>query len=178
MTGTGAATTLKPDDAQSPPRGWLGFATGHRTAWLLAVLPILLGLFLIGFVGQAERARLATDSLPAGFDSTAAVELAEQLPETDTKAAVIVFSADEGDLSPGQLEAIGEPSGHPDPASTESTPRSSPAHKQDPGGQSRPSSKAATWRPMPLSPVRGATRRDGFRVGRSEPPHNEPIRHR
>ena len=108
MTGTEAATTLKPDDAQSPPRGWLGFATGHRTAWLLAVLPILLGLFLIGFVGQAERARLATDSLPAGFDSTAAVELAEQLPETDTKAAVIVFSADEGDLSPGQLEAIGE----------------------------------------------------------------------
>ena len=65
MTGTEAATTLKPDDSQ-PPRGWLGFATGRRTAWILAVLPILLGLFLIGFVGQAERARRRpTRSQPA-----------------------------------------------------------------------------------------------------------------
>jgi RND superfamily putative drug exporter len=101
-------TTAEPENSPSPARGWLGIATGRRTAWLLALLPILLGLFLVGFVGQADRVRLATDSLPAGFDSTSAVELAEQLPETDSKAAVIVFSADEGTLTPGQLEAIGD----------------------------------------------------------------------
>ena len=77
-----AATTLKPDGAQSPPRGWLGSATGRRTAWLLAVLRSSWGCSFIGFVGQADGPAWRHDPLQPVSSSTAAVELAEQLPET------------------------------------------------------------------------------------------------
>lgn len=95
------------DRPAPPPRGWLGFATGRRTAWILALLPILLGLALIGAVGPGERDRLPTDQLPVGFDSTRAVELAQELPDTDSSVAVVVFSAEQGTLTPEQLGALG-----------------------------------------------------------------------
>lgn len=94
------------DHLAPPPQGWLGFATGRRTAWILALLPLLLGLSLIGAVGAGERDRLPTDQLPAGFDSTQAVELAERLPDTDSTTAIIVFTADEGTLSPTQVAEL------------------------------------------------------------------------
>ncbi len=100
--GTSVATT---DRAASTTNGWLRAATGRRTAWLFALLPLLLGVALIG-MGQGERDRLPVDSLPSGLDSTRAVELAEQLPETDSKIAVIVFSADQGTLTDDQRDEI------------------------------------------------------------------------
>ena len=100
--GTIVATA---DHSAVAPRGWLRAATGRRTAWLFALLPLLVGVALIG-LGQGERDRLPADQLPSGYDSTRAVELAEQLPETDDKIAVVVFSADSGKLSAEQLDGI------------------------------------------------------------------------
>ena len=57
---------------------WLRFAVGPRTAWLVALLPLLVGGLLIGAVGEGERDRTAVDALPEGYDSTQAVVLAEQ----------------------------------------------------------------------------------------------------
>ncbi|HCX83975.1 MAG TPA: hypothetical protein DHV14_02315 [Micrococcales bacterium] len=94
--------------------GWIRFATGARTAWIVALLPLLIGGALIGGLGQAERERGATDQLPVGADSTQAAELAERLPQQDGSTAVVLFtaagssSADDGAaLTPEQLEAIG-----------------------------------------------------------------------
>ena len=79
---------------------------GARLICLLGLLPLLIGLALIGGVGPGDRDRLPTDQLPVGYESTRAVELAEQLPQSDTSTAVIVFTADDGQLSRGQLAAI------------------------------------------------------------------------
>ncbi|MGV1003567.1 MAG: MMPL family transporter [Candidatus Nanopelagicales bacterium] len=88
-------------------KNWTGFATSARTAWILALLPILLGGVLMGVLGEAERDRLPTDQLPRGYDSTGAVALADELPEAEGSTAVVVFSADEGQLTPAQLGAAG-----------------------------------------------------------------------
>ena len=107
MGGAETRTISDVVDHQAPPaRGWLGFATGRRTAWILALLPILIGMTLIGALGPGERDRLPTDQLPVGFDSTRAVELAQQLPDTDSKIAVILFSAEQGTLTPAHLEML------------------------------------------------------------------------
>lgn len=89
-------------------RGWRKFATGRVTAYIVAIVPLLFGLGVIGGLGDAERERSATDQLPEGFDSTAAVALAESLPDTGTSAAVIVFSADEDQLTPEQIGGIAQ----------------------------------------------------------------------
>ena len=49
---------------------WIQIITGRRTAWLVALLPLVLAALVILFVGEAERQATATDSLPAGLDST------------------------------------------------------------------------------------------------------------
>jgi RND superfamily putative drug exporter len=90
------------------PRGWRKFATGRGTAYVVAIVPLLLGLAVIGGLGSAERERAAPDQLPEGYDSTAAVALAESLPDTGTSAAVIVFSAADEQLTPEQLGGIAQ----------------------------------------------------------------------
>ncbi|ROR93103.1 RND superfamily putative drug exporter [Salana multivorans] len=90
---------------------WLALATGRGTAWVVALVPLLLGLAVIGALGDGHRDRLPTDQLPAGYDSTAAVELAERLPDAGTSTAIVVFStgpADDGvALSQEQLGELG-----------------------------------------------------------------------
>ncbi|HEY1134057.1 MAG TPA: efflux RND transporter permease subunit [Nocardioides sp.] len=77
-----------------------GVVVGRRTAWLVALLPLLLAGAVIGFAGEGERERTPLDSVPAGADSTAALELAEDLPEQDGSVAVVLFTADDdGDLA-------------------------------------------------------------------------------
>lgn len=92
--------------SQSGTRWWSSFSLGRKTAWVMAIVPLLFGVALIAAVGQASWERTATDDLPAGADSTLAVELAEQLPEQDGSTAVIVFSADTGELTPAQTGQI------------------------------------------------------------------------
>ena len=69
---------------------------GRRAAWLLALLPMLLAVAFIVLAGEAERDAAATDSLPAGLDSTEGTELREQLPDEQGSTAVLLWTADSG----------------------------------------------------------------------------------
>jgi putative drug exporter of the RND superfamily len=74
------------------------FVSGRRTAWLVALVPILLALAVIALVPEGERENSAVDTLPAGADSTFAVELAEQLPEDDGQVAIVLWTATSGEI--------------------------------------------------------------------------------
>ncbi|MGB0100410.1 MAG: MMPL family transporter [Nocardioides sp.] len=80
--------------------------TGRRTAWIFALLPLLIAIVLIGGVGSAEREPDPRDQMPDGADSTAAAELLEQLPDEETTAAIVLWSADSGTLDQDALAAI------------------------------------------------------------------------
>jgi len=79
--------------------------TGRRTAWLVALIPLLLAVLAIGFVPEGEHDARATDTLPKGADSTLAVELAEQLPDDEGMVALVLWTAD-GELSKDQVGAV------------------------------------------------------------------------
>ncbi|CUR62295.1 MMPL domain protein [metagenome] len=81
--------------------------TGRRTAWLVALIPLLLAVLAIGFVPEGEHDVRATDTLPKGADSTLAVELAEQLPDDEGMVALVLWTAD-GELSKDQVGAVTE----------------------------------------------------------------------
>ncbi|WP_374454115.1 MMPL family transporter [Nocardioides sp.] len=81
------------------------FVTGRRTAWLVALVPLLLAVLAIGFVAEGEHDAKATDTLPQGADSTLAVELAEQLPDDEGMVALVLWTGD-GELSEGQVGAV------------------------------------------------------------------------
>ena len=66
-----------------------------RRSWLVATVVAILGVLIIGGLGQAERTPDSTDQLPDGADSSTVLELADELPETRGSAAVVLFSADE-----------------------------------------------------------------------------------
>lgn len=80
--------------------------TGRRTAWVVALVPFLLALLLVGAVGEGERDTRSTDSLPTGLDSTEAAALLDRLPEEGTTAAVVLFTADSGELTRDQRSAL------------------------------------------------------------------------
>ncbi|NPC95863.1 MMPL family transporter [Nocardioides sp. zg-DK7169] len=86
---------------QAPGGRLTRLIAGRRTAWLVALLPLLLGVLMLGLVGEGERTRTDVDALPAGQDSTYATELQEQLPDEGASSAVVVFSASGG----GELDA-------------------------------------------------------------------------
>jgi RND superfamily putative drug exporter len=92
------------------PLAWLvGLVTGRRSAALVALVMLALGGFVAFGVGEAERNPGALDALPAGYDSTRAVELQEQLPAQDASTAVVLWtSAEGGDLSRRQLGGLAE----------------------------------------------------------------------
>ncbi|WP_228266583.1 MMPL family transporter [Ornithinimicrobium ciconiae] len=73
---------------------------------MVVLLGLLLGAGIMVGLGEAEREPHPTDAVPAGADSTRAVELQEQLPTEDTATAIIVFSADEIGGSLGDLEQV------------------------------------------------------------------------
>ena len=83
----------------------LGSLMRRRRAWVVSVLFLLLGVLLIGMVGQAEREPTATDSMPDGTQSTRVVELQEKFPAGDDSAAIVLFSSDEP-LSPDTLAEL------------------------------------------------------------------------
>jgi RND superfamily putative drug exporter len=70
--------------------------TGRRTAWIVALVGLVLAMGVTFGLGEAERNPSPTDSLPAGSDSTLGVELQQQLPEDDEAAAIVLFTADDG----------------------------------------------------------------------------------
>ncbi len=48
-----------------------GLITGRRTAWAVALVPLLVAIAVMTAVGEGKHTQLSTDSLPAGYDSTA-----------------------------------------------------------------------------------------------------------
>ena len=74
------------------------FVSGRRTAWLVALVPLLLALAVILLVPEGQRDASASDSLPAGADSTLAVELADQLPADDGQVAIVLWTATSGSI--------------------------------------------------------------------------------
>ena len=71
---------------------------GRRLAWFFALVPILFALFVIAFVPEGEREASALDTLPVGADSTLAVELEEQLPDDEGQVAIVLWTAESGEL--------------------------------------------------------------------------------
>ncbi len=79
--------------------------TGRRTAWLVALIPLLFAGALIGLLGEGEREASPTDSLPRGMDSTLATELRDRLPTADASVAIVLFSSDRS-ISPETLASL------------------------------------------------------------------------
>ncbi|HET8988137.1 MAG TPA: MMPL family transporter, partial [Humibacillus sp.] len=79
-----------------------------RKWWAIAIVILALGgaMGIVTTLGEATRVASATDALPIGSDSAAAVELREQLPESEGSTAVVLFSTDSGQLSPTDISAI------------------------------------------------------------------------
>ena len=85
------------------PSALTRFLTGRRTAWLVALVPLLLALAVIGGVAEADRPASVTDNRPAGADSTRAAELAQDLPDEQGSVALVLWTAEEGELSDAQI---------------------------------------------------------------------------
>ncbi|GAB2868748.1 MMPL family transporter [Nocardioides pacificus] len=133
-----------------------GFITGRRTAAIVALVPILAAVAMLGFLGEGERDAASTDSLPRDADSTLATELRDQLPEEDSSVAIVLWTAKEGELSAGALEELtstagellgaaggaegageGTPGGGGAPDGAEGAPEGAPAGGPE-GGQQGP----------------------------------------
>ncbi|MCF6378397.1 MMPL family transporter [Nocardioides KLBMP 9356] len=82
------------------------FIAGRRTAWLVALVPLLIAIAVLALVPEGERDASPTDTLPAGADSTLAVELADRLPEDEGQVAIVLWTADSGELDRAAQEAI------------------------------------------------------------------------
>ncbi|MDP9823102.1 RND superfamily putative drug exporter [Nocardioides massiliensis] len=93
--------------APARPGPFARVVTGRSTAWVVALLPLLMAGVVLGLVGEAERERLPTDSLPTGYDSTAAAALRDQLPD-DASAAIILWTVEDGELGRDQLPVLTE----------------------------------------------------------------------
>lgn len=80
---------------------------GRRTAWLVALLPLLLALAFIALAGAADRDARSTDQLPAGLDSTEGTELREELPDEQGSTAVLLWTVDSGTFDAAAADELG-----------------------------------------------------------------------
>ncbi|MCD6641134.1 MAG: MMPL family transporter [Nocardioides sp.] len=80
--------------------------TGRRTAWLVALVPFLFALVVAGMVPEGEREATALDTRPEGADSSYAIEMNEKLPAEEGMVAIVLWTAEEGDLDQAQLGAV------------------------------------------------------------------------
>ena len=69
--------------------------TGRRSAWVVALVGLLLAAGIVGGVGQAERDPSPLDSLPAGFESTEGQALLDELPDEGTQTAIVLFTVED-----------------------------------------------------------------------------------
>jgi RND superfamily putative drug exporter len=77
-----------------PTPRWATWTTRARIAPIAALLPLLLGGWLIGVLGTADNSVGVADNLPDGYGATEAALLADQLPEDSTSTAVVLWTAD------------------------------------------------------------------------------------
>jgi hypothetical protein len=74
-------------------------------AWVVPVVGLLLGLFAIVGLGEAEREPTPTDNAPDGYQSTEVTEALQAFPQGDDSIALVLFTA-EGQLSQEQLAGV------------------------------------------------------------------------
>lgn len=75
---------------------------------MVALAALAVGVMLLAVLGEADRDPQATDTLPAGYPSTAAVQLQESLPSQDTSVGVVLFTAESiADVVPALEEVVG-----------------------------------------------------------------------
>lgn len=91
-----------------PAPRWATWTTRARVAPVAALLPLLLAGWLIAALGTAERTVGAADNLPDDSGSARAALLAEQLPERATSTAVVLWTADSGELDGPTLGELGQ----------------------------------------------------------------------
>lgn len=99
-----------PQDPQAGTNRLTRFIAGRRTAWLVALIPLLLAGFLFG-LGEAERELQSTDSLPEGYGITEATQLEEEATRGDDLIALLLWTADEGEFTPEQVAELREYTG-------------------------------------------------------------------
>ena len=75
-------------------------------AAVTVVLALLLAGALIGALGEADHKAGATDALPRGYQSTQVAALEDRLPDSKGSIAVVLFTADSGDISPADRQAL------------------------------------------------------------------------
>ncbi|MBE7324528.1 MMPL family transporter [Nocardioides sp. Y6] len=83
------------------------FIAGRRSAWVVALLPLLLAGFMFS-LGEAEREEQTVDSLPAGFDITEATKMQEEATEGEDLVAIVLWTADEGEFTQAQVGELRE----------------------------------------------------------------------
>ena len=106
------ATTTRPRSDDRGTGNLIAPLLRRRTAWLVALLPLLLAGALIGGLGEGERDRTSLDSLPAGFDSTLGTELRDQLPDEGAATAVVLWSSEvDGSIDEQVLAELGRQAG-------------------------------------------------------------------
>jgi len=76
--------------------------TSRRSAWLVALLPLVAAVAVMTLLGEAERVQTSTDTLPEGADSTAAVVLADDLPDEGGQVALVLWTSEQA-LTQDQL---------------------------------------------------------------------------
>ncbi|NYD43899.1 MMPL family transporter [Nocardioides panaciterrulae] len=99
-------TRTAPDRRARPSHRIADLLTGRRTAWAVALVPVLLAVAVMVGVGEGERTTRSTDGLPDGYDSTAGTALLDRLPRDTTTTAVVLFTADAGELTRDQLARL------------------------------------------------------------------------
>ncbi|HSP59754.1 MAG TPA: MMPL family transporter, partial [Ornithinimicrobium sp.] len=63
--------------------------TGRRS-WIIALVGLLLGGWMIAGLGQAERTPDPLATLPAGFESTEGQALLGELPDEGSSTAIVL----------------------------------------------------------------------------------------
>ena len=89
-----------------PTPRWATWTTRARIAPIAALLPLLLGGWLIAALGTADNSVGVADNLPDGYGATEAALLADQLPEDSTSTAVVLWTDDEGELDGAALQEL------------------------------------------------------------------------
>ena len=82
--------------------------TGRRS-WIIALVGLLLGGWMIAGLGQAERSPDPLSTLPAGFESTQGQALLGELPDEGSSTAIVLFTRDDGQITddlPGLAEVM------------------------------------------------------------------------
>jgi putative drug exporter of the RND superfamily len=80
----------------------------RRAGWVRVLLAIAIAGLVLGGWGEAERDASPADTLPDGFDSREVAVQLDQGETQDSQLAIVLFTADEGELSKAALAELSD----------------------------------------------------------------------